>query len=325
MRRIRRQLKTGGDIAGIEFGDPIKQYACVWLHATGFNSMTYQSMLAPLGLRARIAALDMRGHGKSTLKAKPSKLGSWKRYRDDVIEWLEAEAPQGVVLGGHSMGGCVAAMIAGRRPDLVKGLILADPVILNKNYYMWSHLFPPLAWMMNRSPMVKQAKKRRAQFSSIEEALTNYETKSAFKSWRKPFLSDYLLDGLERDDAVRPDAEDQIYNLTCTPKWEAATFAAQRNRPWGAMKKIRKNKIPTVILRPSRNSVMSSEVRAKLIQLNPNMIVKTIKGTSHFLPMEAPYAVRDELSSFVARLVEGFSLEEEGAVKRTLNSTRLRA
>ena len=60
-------------MAGIEFGDPIKPYAAVWLHATGFNAMTYQSILAPLGLRARVAALDMRGHGRSTLPA-PSAL-----------------------------------------------------------------------------------------------------------------------------------------------------------------------------------------------------------------------------------------------------------
>ena len=89
MRRIRRELKSGGEIAGIEFGDPIKPYAAIWLHATGFNAMTYQSLLAPLGLRARVAALDMRGHGRSTLPAKPRSLASWNRFRDDVIEWLE--------------------------------------------------------------------------------------------------------------------------------------------------------------------------------------------------------------------------------------------
>ena len=78
MRRFREHLKSGGEMAGIEFGDPIKPYAAVWLHATGFNAMTYQSMLAPLGLRARVAALDLRGHGRSTLPAKGS-LASWNK------------------------------------------------------------------------------------------------------------------------------------------------------------------------------------------------------------------------------------------------------
>ena len=130
MRRFTYEAKAGGEMAGIEFGDPIKPFSAVWLHATGFNGMTYQSLLAPLGLRQRVAALDMRGHGRSTLQAKPGRMKSWKRHRDDVIEWLEKEAPQGVILGGHSMGGCVALLVAGKRPDLVKGLVLADPVIM---------------------------------------------------------------------------------------------------------------------------------------------------------------------------------------------------
>jgi pimeloyl-ACP methyl ester carboxylesterase len=324
MRRLRRQLKSGGEIAGIEVGDPIKPFAALWLHATGFNAVTYQSMLAPLGLRARVAALDMRGHGRSTLQAKGGRLPSWTKYRDDVIEWLEQEAPDGLVLGGHSMGGTVALMVAAKRPELVKGLVLADPVILSKKIYFWAHVFPPFKMMMMRNGMAKQASKRRATFPSMANAIERYTGRGAFKTWREPFLSDYLLDGLDRDPSIDPDAEEQRWNLMCTPKWEAATFAAQRNRPWNAMKRVRKAKIPTIILRPERNSVISGKERAKLIQLNPNLIVKSVRGTTHFLPMEAPYAVRDELSSFVARLIEGFSLEEEGSVRRSLKATRLR-
>ncbi|MDP3460745.1 MAG: alpha/beta fold hydrolase, partial [Hyphomonas sp.] len=152
MRRFREDMKSGGQMAGLEFGDPIKPFAAVWLHATGFNAMTYQSMLAPLGLRARIAALDLRGHGRSTMPTKGG-LASWNKYRDDVIEFLENEAPQGVVLGGHSMGGCVALLVAGKRPDLVKGLVLADPVIMSRKTYFWNHVFPPVNWLIRRNHM----------------------------------------------------------------------------------------------------------------------------------------------------------------------------
>ena len=93
-----------------------------------------------------------------------------KRYRDDVIEWLEKEAPQGVILGGHSMGGCVALLVAGKRPDLVKGLVLADPVILSKSVYFWQHMLSPFSFLMRRNAMARQAKKRRAEFGSFREA-----------------------------------------------------------------------------------------------------------------------------------------------------------
>jgi pimeloyl-ACP methyl ester carboxylesterase len=321
MRRFRREMKAGGEIAGIEFGDPIKPFAAVWLHATGFNAMTYQSMLAPLGLRARVAALDLRGHGRSSMPAKTS-FSSWNRYRDDVIEWLQREAPQGVVLGGHSMGGCVALLVASKRPDLVKGLVLADPVILSRTTYFWNHVFPPVSWLLHRSGMAARARKRRAEFTSFDAAMQSYAGKPAFKSWREPFLADYLLDGIDRADTSRTDDETQTWRLLCAPKWEAWTFGAQCNQPWTAMRKVRSKKIPIVILRPNRDSVISDKVRAELIKSNPAMMMKSVRGVSHFLPMEAPYEVRDQLSAFIARLVERFTLEEDADVSRSLSTNR---
>lgn len=324
MRRFREEMKSGGEMTGIEFGDPIKPFAAIWIHATGFNAMTYQSLLAPLGLRARIGALDMRGHGRTTIPTKGG-LTSWNRYRDDVIEFLEREAPQGVVLGGHSMGGTVALLVAGKRPDLVKGLVLADPVILARKIYFWNHVFPPLYWLFARNKMASRAKKRRGEFGSFREALTSYTGRGAFQSWREPFLADYLLDGIDRVDTGPQDAETQRWALTCTPKWEAKTFGAQRHAPWAALKKVRKNKIPIVIMRPTRDSVISDKVRAQIIQQNPSLMMRAVRGTSHFLPMEAPYEVRDQLSAFIARLVERFTLEEDAPVARGLRQRRRRA
>ncbi len=35
------------------------------------------------------------------------------------------------------MGATVALLVAGKRPDLVRGLALADPVILSHDIYRW--------------------------------------------------------------------------------------------------------------------------------------------------------------------------------------------
>lgn len=323
MRRFVEEMSGGGEMAGIEFGDPVKPFAAIWLHATGFNAMTYQSLLAPLGLRARIGALDLRGHGRTTLPLRGG-LASWNRYRDDVIEFLENEAPQGVVLGGHSMGGCVALLVAARRPDLVKGLVLADPVILSRKAYFWSHVFPLVNRIFGSSRMAARARRRRAVFGSFDEALASYREKAAFQSWRDPFLADYLLDGLDRIDEDPAGPDGQKWRLTCSPAWEARTFRAQRNAPWKALRKVRRNKIPIVILRPSKDSVISEKVRAEIIRKNPSLMMRAVRGTSHFLPMEAPYEVRDQLSAFIARLVERFTLEEDGTVSRGLPQRRRR-
>jgi pimeloyl-ACP methyl ester carboxylesterase len=322
MRRFREEMKSG-EMAGIEFGDPVKPFAAIWLHATGFNAMTYQSMLAPLGLRARVGALDLRGHGRTTMPARS--LVSWNRYRDDVIEFLDREAPQGVVLGGHSMGGCVALLVASKRPDLVKGLVLADPVILSRRHYFWYHVLPLVSWLFMRNKMAQQAAKRRSEFGSFREALDAYTGRGAFASWREPFLADYLLDGIDLIDGGPNEGPDQRWSLLCQPKWEARTFRAQRHAPWKALRRVRNRKIPIAVLRPQRDSVISGKVRAAMIKLNPSMIMRNVRGTSHFLPMEAPYEVRDQLSSFIARLVERFTLEEDAPIARGLNQRRRRA
>ncbi len=324
MRRFTTEMKTGGKLAGIEFGDPIKPFAAVWIHATGFNAMTYQSLLAPLGLRQRVAALDMRGHGCSTMQAKPGRMKSWHRYRDDVIEWLEKEAPHGVVLSGHSMGATVALLVAGKRPDLVKGLVLADPVILPRVFYFWKHVFRRFPGSLIAIPL-RAVQRSAGRVSEFPECAGILHRPGAFASWREPFLADYLLDGIERIDHNGADTENQTWRLTCEPKWEAATFAAQRNRPWHALKKVRKHKIPIIVLRPNRSSVISPKVRAQMILMNQALMMKGVRGTSHFLPMEAPYEVRDALSAFIARLVERFTLEEDSDVARSLSVRRRRA
>lgn len=316
LRRIRHAY-GGGEFYGIEFGDPVQNVSALFLHATGFNAMTYQSLLAPLGLRARLVALDMRGHGRSTLPAKSS-IASWNQYRDDIIKWIETHAPQGLVLAGHSMGGCVALLVAGKRPDLVRGLVMADPVILSPKTYRFNHLMPFSKLLARRHIMAKTARKRRADYGSVAEAKASYEGRGAFATWRAPFLDDYLLDGLERSDENPRDSEDQTWSLLCSPAIEAATFGAQRNRPWRALRKVKKAKIPIIILRPEKGAVLVAEEAKRILRRYPNTMIKTIRGTTHFLPMEAPYAVRDEISAMISLLVEGFAIGEEGSVKRSL-------
>ena len=306
-------------MAGLEFGDPIRDISAVFLHATGFNAMTYQSILAPLGLRARVAGLDMRGHGKTDLPLKAS-YGSWRVHRDDVIKWIEANAPKGVVLSGHSMGGCVALMVAGKRPDLVKGLVLADPVILLPRVYRFNFLMPFSRILSGRISLARGAKRRRSEYASVAEARDSYKGRGAFASWREPFLDDYLLDGLleDKDAAAKGLSK---WHLACQPAIESAMFAAQRNRPWSALNRVRKASIPLTILKAERGSVMRPAVDQLILKRYPQAIIKTVRGTSHFLPMEAPYALRDDLSGFIARLVEGFDIGDDGPVQRTLKKT----
>ena len=313
----RQRLETPeGEMASIDFGDPAQDMAALWLHATGFNAMTYQSLLAPLGQRHRVTALDMRGHGRTTLPADPKTLKSWNVYRDDVIEFLEKTAAGPVVLGGHSMGGCVAMLVAGKRPDLVKGLVLVDPVVLSKRFYLMAHVLP---FLKGGNAMGRQARKRRSSFTSPKAAMDAYRGKGAFRTWREPFLEDYLLDGLTRIEADQTGSPERSWRLACAPKWEAATFNSQRNQPWGALKAIREHDLPIVIFRPGIKAVMSDKVTARMVAQYPALVLRERPNATHFHPMEAPFEVRDELARNISYLIEGYSGGDDGHTRRSLH------
>ncbi|WP_324612777.1 alpha/beta fold hydrolase [Henriciella litoralis] len=310
---------SDGDMAAIEFGNKDFDLAGVWLHANGFNAMTYQSLLAPLGERRRVAALDMRGHGRTTLTADPKSLKSWKVYRDDVIDFLEKRAARPVVLGGHSLGGCVSMLVAGKRPDLVNALILVDPVVFSKRFYFNMHTMPLTSLVSQNTRMARRARQRRAEFGGPKEAFEAYKGKGAFKTWREPFLEDYLRDGLHRIDENAPRSKKQTWRLTCEPAWEAATFAGQRNRPWKALRKIRDNNIPVVIFRPQIGAVLTDAVTKRMLKVYPQIVLKERPNATHFHPMEVPFEVRDELSRTLTHMVDGYSLSEDSLMRRSLH------
>ncbi len=60
----------GGASAGIALGAETPNPDIVFEHTTGFTARTYRTLLAPLGDRYHVLAVDMRGHGPTQLPPK---------------------------------------------------------------------------------------------------------------------------------------------------------------------------------------------------------------------------------------------------------------
>src|ERR1700757_2206540 len=88
----------GGVMAALEFGPPERPIDIVFSHANGFNARTYRTILAPLASELRILALDMRGHGASSLPARAEGWPGWGEYALDLLALLAAETAGPVVL-----------------------------------------------------------------------------------------------------------------------------------------------------------------------------------------------------------------------------------
>ncbi len=266
----------------MEFGPEDRDPDVVFLHATGFNALTYASALAPLGETLRVLTVDQRGHGRSTLPADRAGRLDWLDFRDDLIALGEALELRRVVLAGHSMGATVAVMAAAAAPQLARRLVLFEPVI-----------FPAemrTAGGAAASPLVEGARRRRPVFSDRQAALQAYRGRGAFATWPEEMIADYVADGFRET----PGGE---VTLACQPSFEAAIFAFQGHDAWRALEQCR---CPIDILRAELDSTFRTAGREGELTGDGRIRIETIAGASHFLPMERPQLVRDALARAAA-------------------------
>lgn len=97
----------------------------LFLHSLAGNGGQWALQLDHLRRRRRAVALDFRGHGDSD----PAEDGDYSLA--GLVADIEAVADElglrRFVLAGHSLGAAVAIEYAGRHPERVAGLLLADP------------------------------------------------------------------------------------------------------------------------------------------------------------------------------------------------------
>jgi len=279
-RRVSYELKAGR-VAGLAWGDFSRPPDIVFLHATGFNARTYSSLLGPLGERFHVLAVDMRGHGLTQLPAQTFGYGSWNRQRDDIIELIDGHIRAPVTMAGHSMGATVALLVAGKRPDLVRGVAMLDPVLMSPAMYGFAQLPGAPLWWSVSFPIARGAARRRDNFATKEDAIAALTGRGVFKSFSPAQLADYVEDGFrETTEGAR---------LTCTPAYEARTFSAQRIDPWSALAKA---PAPVVCLRADRHSTTPQAAADRLCDIRPDARVAIVEGASHMLPLERPDRAR---------------------------------
>lgn len=115
-----RELEWGGSTLRYVVrgeGSPL-----VLVHGLGGTIENWRALAPALAERHRVLVPDLPGHGHSTVLVGAEDIDA---FADAVVAVVEAESEAPAIWVGHSLGGLVTLRAATRRPDAVRGAVLA--------------------------------------------------------------------------------------------------------------------------------------------------------------------------------------------------------
>src|SRR5687768_1956052 len=125
-------------------GGPLEGPPVVLLHGVGGSRSNWALVAPELARARRVLVVDLPGHGRSS--ALPAAPGL-APYADRVAKLIEDEGLAPAVVVGHSLGGLVGIRLAGRRPELVRGLVLAAAAGITSSTLRAERMLALVGWL----------------------------------------------------------------------------------------------------------------------------------------------------------------------------------
>jgi len=288
----------GGDFSYIDWGGsgPLIHFA----HATGFCAETYTPIAERLWGRFRVVGMDDRGHGRTTADANPRKLKDWYLFAEDLERFVE-HLGEPVIAMGHSRGAVASLLLAAKRPEMIRALVLIDPTILPFSW-MWWWFLAKKTGLSRFVPIAARAARRNPFWPDRDTLLNTYRTKQPFAKWKEGFLEGYIAGGTVRTNSGG-------IRLSCTPAWESRCFSVCSHDVWRYIPQIQP---PTLLVYGSESDTFLPRAVKRFQAKAPHAVIRRFQGTSHFVPMERP---DETVESFLIFLQEKEVLSQEGSVR----------
>jgi len=289
--KIHRSSKpiSGGQMAAVHFGPIHEPVSLVYLHANGFNALTYRSLLEPLAKEQNIhvAALDLRGHGRTDLPIDDASLASHTNYAKDLAAYLHTHIEGRVILAGHSLGANAAIIATGMLPEKISRVLAFDPIVLPLSVRFIMMSGAGRKFLINNYPFAKNAGRRRDKFASHEAVYKRYHGRGPFKHFPADVLKDYIFEGFSPiEDGVR---------LACRPGWEQLGYVSQSQN----MKRRIANLPPGSRIMITDFVKQSEAWMGRAQRKNPDLRIDYYPQKDHFFPIIEPDMSREALQDIL--------------------------
>jgi pimeloyl-ACP methyl ester carboxylesterase len=221
----------------------------ILLHGLTANGICWTALAHSLEGEYDVIMPDARGHGKSSV---PDYGYRYVDHANDVAGLINALRLPPPVLLGHSMGGMTAAVVASRKPNLLRGLILADPTFLS----------PKVQRKVHDSDVADQH--RRILSMSLDEVVAEARTRHPNRS----------SENLELFARARLQTSLSAFDVLTPPNPDYKQLVSKIN-------------VPSLLVFGDKG-VVSSVVAEELQRLNPGFQVEQIREAGHSVHLDQP-------------------------------------
>lgn len=239
----------------------------VFSHALGLDLHMWDPVVPAFADRHPLLRYDQRGHGRSARPAAPYTMSD---LVDDAAALIEAWGRGPVVFVGLSMGGMVGQGLAIRRPDLVKGLVLAHTAA--------RYEAPARAAWAQRVVTVQQGGMA-AVVDLVAQRYLNADFRAAHPAVEQALRQTVL--------AMDPTA----YAMACE---------AVAGVDW--LDRLSSIRVPTLVLAGAQDAGATPEMARAISARIAGSALEVFPDASHMSLVEAPASFHRALSEFIATL-----------------------
>ena len=253
------------------------------LHGFGNEAHIWDEFAPAVAPYYRTLALDQRGHGDSGWD--PEGRYAIDFYVDDVEAVTAELGIERLVLVGHSLGGRVSTVFAGRHPERVAGLVLVD-------------IGPEL----DARGILRISQETESSVSPIFDTAEEY---ARLLSLHYPAATAQAIQRMARHGLRQRD--DGRYELKQDPALRGAMSSATSEtalreerlveEQWEALRKIQ---APTLVVRGAASDVFAPEVADRMAdEVLQNGRLAVVAQAGHSVMTDNPDGFRDAVTAFV--------------------------
>ncbi len=236
------------------------------VHSLALDGSMWEGVAAALAGQARLLAIDCRGHGASGRSPGPY---TTAQFADDLAAVMDSVGWPAAIVGGCSMGGCVAQDFAARHPGRVEGLVLVDTT----------------AWY---GPGAREAWRERAE-TALRQGMVALSGFQAAR-WFTSVFNAAAPEVLERWLSVFAANDANCYAAACAMLGEADL------RPL-----LPRISTPTMVLVGEEDAATPPAMARDLAAGIAGARLQVIQGAKHLSPIERPDAIAAALAGLLRR------------------------